>query len=138
MKQKLCLKTMRNWYTEGGQFTKYKSNVISQLPLSPISLALYYIKETFSKKIKWKIQFDHIFWSPAMIWKFWITTELACLELQNKSTERRQIQLALFCQKYWSNSFFHFQFLEKFSFKYWFWWISALKNYTKIQNCSGL
>ena len=76
------------------------------------------VKETFSKKIKWKIQFDHIFWSPAMIWKFWIKTELACLVLQNKSTERRQIQLAIFCQKYWSKSFFHFQFLEKFSFKF--------------------
>ena len=94
---------------------RYKTAVSSILgSLNFVNL----VKETFSKKIKWKIQFNHIFWSPSMIWKFWIKTELACLVLQNKSTERRQIQLAIFCQKYWSKSFFHFQFLEKFSFKF--------------------
>ena len=35
---------------------------------------------------------------------------------QNKTTERRQIQLVLSYQKYWSNSIFHFIFLQKVSF----------------------
>ena len=43
-------------------------------------------------------------------------TEREHLLHQNKATERRQIQLVLPCQKYWSNSIFHFIFLQKVSF----------------------
>ena len=43
-------------------------------------------------------------------------TECAYRLHQNKTTERRQIQLVLSYQKYWSNSIFHFIFLQKVSF----------------------
>ena len=44
-------------------------------------------------------------------------TECAHRLHQNKITERRQIQLVLAYQKYWSNSIFHFIFLQKVSFR---------------------
>ena len=75
-----------------------------------------WIKETFCKKIKWKMEFDHIFWFPSIVWKNFKKTECAYILHQNKTTERRQIQLVLSCQKYWSNSIFHFIFLQKVSF----------------------
>ena len=76
-----------------------------------------YVKETFCKKIKRNLEFDHIFWFPSIVWKNFKITECAHRLHQNKTTERRQIQLVLAYQKYWSNSIFHFIFLQKVSFK---------------------
>ena len=62
------------------------------------------------------MEFDHIFWFPSIVWKNFKNTECAHRLHQNKTTERRQIQLVLSYQKYWSNSIFHFIFLQKVSF----------------------
>ena len=62
------------------------------------------------------MEFDHIFWFPSIVWKNFKNTECAHLLYQNKTTERRQIQVVLSCQKYWSNPTFHFIFLQKVSF----------------------
>ena len=62
------------------------------------------------------MKFDHIFGFPSIVWKNFKNTECAYLLYQNKTTERRQIQVVLSYQKFWSNSTFHFIFLQKVSF----------------------
>ena len=70
-----------------------------------------FIKETFCKKIKWNMEFDHIFWFPSIVWKYFKNTE--CPHLLHQSNWEAANSTSLILSKILVEFHISFYFLTK-------------------------
>ena len=78
-----------------------------------------YVKETFCKKIKWNMEFDQYFWQDKTSWICRLSVVLFWCSRCAHSVFLKFFQTMEGNQKMWSNSIFHFIFLQKVSFINW-------------------